>query len=97
MERYSKILKSKEGKRYYATVLYPLPEPNESDIYVTTVKGDRLDIIANDYYGDPTLYFILISANNLKRDSLYPPVGFQLRIPTDISNFIKKFKQINNR
>ena len=99
MGRYSntKILKNDDGKRHYGITLYPLPLPTESDIYVTTVRGDRLDILANQYYKDSTLYWILLSANNLPTDSLYPPVGTQLRIPSNVSDFLKSFEKINKR
>jgi len=95
MERYfdTKII----DRKYYGTTLYPFITPSEDDIYIITVKGDRLDIIANQYYGDSKLWWIIASSNNISADSLFPPSGTQLRIPQNISEFLNSYKNINNR
>jgi hypothetical protein len=62
---------------------------------VITVLGDRLDILAQDIYGDSSLWWILASANNLPGDSLVPPIGQQLRVPTDIQAIINAYDSIN--
>ena len=98
MGRYSNtpILKDDNGVRYYDTSLYPLPTPLSDDIYVITQRGDRLDLLAHQYYGDSTLWWILASVNNLPTDSIYPPAGQQLRIISNSSNFIQQFTQLNS-
>jgi len=93
----SDILKTEEGKRYYGTLLYPLITPRESDIYVITTVGDRLDILANDYYKDASLWWVIASVNNLRKDSLYIVPGSQLRIPTDLTSFNNDLGTINNK
>ena len=47
-----------DNKPVYRTVKYPEIPLNEDDIYVTTVQGDRFDILANQYYQDETLWLI---------------------------------------
>ena len=49
------------------------------------------------FYNDPTLYWILQVANvdSLKRDSLYPPIGVQLRIPQNLQQILDDFQTIN--
>jgi nucleoid-associated protein YgaU len=89
------ILKDENGKRYYNTTFYPLINPKDSDIYVITTVGDRLDILASQYYKDPTLWWVIASANNLRRDSVFITPGTQLRIPTDIPGFENEFNSIN--
>lgn len=91
----SNILKTNKGKRYYNTILYPLIKPDISDIYVITTAGDRLDILANDFYKDPTMWWIIASANNLRKDSIYIQPGTQLRIPTNLVDFNIRFNNIN--
>lgn len=91
------ILKTTTGKRYYSTTIYPLISAKDSDIYVYTTMGDRLDILANQYYKNPTLWWIISCANNIKQDSLFITPGTQLRIPTDISGFLEEFDRINKR
>lgn len=83
------------GKRYYVPNIYPDIPVSEDDIYVITTAGDRLDLIANNIYGDPTLYWIIASANNLPGDSLVPPLGQQLRIPVDVEAIINEYTRIN--
>ena len=98
MGRYSKISirKDAEGTQMYRTVRYPEVFPSDNDLYVITEQGDRLDILANQYYGDPTLWWAISSANKgLKQDSYYLPEGVQMRIPANISGLISNFEQEN--
>jgi len=98
MNRYQNITLTKynsTGSQYYLNNLYPDVEYTEDDNYVITTLGDRLDLLANNFYGDSSLWWIIASANALPGDSLYPPVGLQLRIPTDIRTILDSYKVIN--
>ena len=68
-----------------------------SDIYVITQQNDRYDLLANQYYNDPTLWWIISVANAdiLIQNSLIPPVGVQIRIPSDISNILNSYNKLN--
>ena len=98
MYRYQNILTKKVegvGKKYYENNIYPdIPEV-EGDNYVITVMGDRLDLIAQDFYGDTSYWWVIASANALPGDSLFPPIGVQLRIPANLQGAINSYKQIN--
>lgn len=89
------IVRNLEGKRYYINNIYPDIPVSNNDIYVITGIGDRLDLLASDYYRDPNLYWIIASANSLPGDSLVPPLGQQLRIPVDIENILNRYLNIN--
>jgi|TARA_R110000803_G_scaffold48425_3_gene100611 hypothetical protein len=99
MDRYRNIrtLKNTQGIEYYRGTKYPDIPLSENDIYVITVFGDRLDILANQYYGDPTLYWI-ISASNPSQSfsSMYITIGTQLRIPNNVSNILASFDVLNS-
>lgn len=102
MNRYnnSNILKTDKGIKYYSSILYPEIKPKEDDIYIITAANDRLDLIANDYYGDVTLWPIIYFANpdiGLKRYSVFVEPGIQIRIPdpNDINEIINKLEQVN--
>lgn len=99
MMRYdnSNILKTSTGKQYFSGILYPIINPKDSDIYVITTVGDRLDLLANQYYGDSTLWWIISSVNNLRRDSIFIAPGTQLRIPIDLTSYNDEFNNINNK
>ena len=85
------------GDRYYKTVYYPEVGPTESDIYVETEFGDRLDLLANQFYGDVTLYWIIAIANPnvMNFGSINPPPGSQLRIPVNTSGIIDSYNRLN--
>lgn len=98
MSRYDNkiVLKNKENKPYFKGKMYPNIPLSINDIYIITSEGDRLDILANEYYKDPNLWWVIsMSNNNINKGSIFPPVGIQLRIPTDINNVIKIFNQFN--
>ena len=86
------------GKYYYRGVKYP-PIPIElSDTYVYTEEGDRFDILAQQYYGDSSLWWIISSANQfLKQDSYYIPLGIQIRIPSNVGAIIANYNLQNQR
>ena len=69
---------------------------SESDEYIITTVGDRLDNIAYSYYNDITLWWIIAAANNnITKGALYPVPGTQLRVPTDINSVLNLYNQFN--
>ena len=57
--------KSADGKTVYKSKrLKRIPLSNE-DIYVATQTGDRLDLLANQYYGSPA-YWRIIATNHME-------------------------------
>ena len=99
MSRYqtSSNLKTAGGKRYKGTTKYPTIPLSFEDIYVYSTQGDRFDILAQQYYGDSSLWWIISTSNdNLPQNSLTPPVGSQIRIPSNPTPIIAEFKLINS-
>jgi hypothetical protein len=98
MTRYDNniILKTSDGKPYYKGKVYPSIPLSESDIYVITTIGDRLDYMAYSYYRDSELYWIIsVANNNVTKGSLFPVPGTQMRIPTDLNSVLNLFNQSN--
>tara|TARA_R110000868_G_scaffold320909_9_gene581946 strand:+ start:673 stop:978 length:306 start_codon:yes stop_codon:yes gene_type:complete len=93
-EEFTEIITANKGKRRYETLYYPTFEKRSSDIYIITKRLDRLDNIANQYYGDPRFWVILAKANKLHAGSINPPVGVRLRIPYPLntSQIEERFK-----
>ncbi len=58
------ILTTSRGVKYYKAKKYPPIPPQESDVYVVTVQGDRLDLLSYQYYKDPTLWWVISVANS---------------------------------
>ena len=98
MNRYQgiPIINSETGKQIYATSRYPEIPLSENDIYVYTTQGDRYDVLALNYYGDSSLWWIISTANtNIGLSTLVIPEGVQVRIPNNISATINDFRLIN--
>ena len=105
MKRYSKISTLKNtnenvgtlGALYYRNNTYPEIPESENDIWVITDFGDRLDLLANQFYNDVTLYWVIAAANPdyVNFGSLFIAEGTQLRIPTNISDVIDSYNRLN--
>ena len=97
MRRYNEtpIVKDDEGKRYYVNSIYPDIPKSENDTYLITTGGDRYDTLAQQFYGDSSLWWIIASANTSKTDGLIVKPGVQLRIPGDIQDTLQLFDSVN--
>jgi hypothetical protein len=89
------ITKNSTGERYYSNNIYPDIPLSNNDSYIIAVLGDRLDLLAFDFYGDTSFWWVIASANSLPGDSLYVEPGMQLRIPIDLSSVINNYKIVN--
>lgn len=92
MGRYSntKIAKTKKtqfrertSNRYKTTIYRSVPF-SDSDIYVISQDGDRFDLLANQFYGNPALWWYIAQANH--RSSLNIEPGTSLRIPASLES-----------
>lgn len=93
---YSETLTTKETKkRYLESVIYPKIPLSDDDYYIITTASDRLDLLSNQYYGDPKFWWVIAVANNLNNASLYVDAGRQLRIPTDLTPILVELEKIN--
>jgi len=98
MARYSNIkkIKAPDGERIYKTVRYPEIPRSFEDIYVYTTAGDRYDTLATQYYGDPSLWWIISNANGtINPNSLIPPIGSQIRIPSNPTPSLAIYRTLN--
>jgi len=98
MDRYNNptILSTQKGRPYFKSRFYPNIPLSETDVYVITTVGDRLDNLANSHYNDPTLWWIIAAANNnATKGALFPAPGTQLRIPMDVNNVLNLYDQFN--
>jgi hypothetical protein len=93
---YTNILKTSETKKnYLESTIYPKIKATDNDLYIISTQGDRLDLLANQYYGDRNLWWIIAVANNLNDASLSIEPGKQLRIPGNTSNILNDLEKIN--
>ena len=93
---YSETLTTKETKRrYLESVIYPKIPFSEEDIYVVTTATDRLDLLANQYYGDVAYWWVIAVANNINDGTLYIEEGRQIRIPANLPSILNELERIN--
>jgi nucleoid-associated protein YgaU len=71
-----------------STTIYSSIPKSDSDVYVLTQDGDRLDNLAFQYYGDQNLWWYIAKANNLSFMTLN--AGVSLRIPATTQYAIGK-------
>lgn len=83
-----------DGKRVLKTTRYPKIPYNIGDVYIIANEADYLDSLAEKFYRDPSLWWVIAQANGIKA-SLKAPAGQQIRIPTNIDNIISNFKREN--
>jgi len=94
MKRYDKIAtQNKQGRGLvYNSIVLPYVEPVDTDILIMTNDGDRLDLLANHYFGDSSLWWVIATANNLTDIDLKLKSGTQLRIPSDVNRIADLIK-----
>jgi hypothetical protein len=66
--------------RRLSTIMYP-DFTTSDDTRILSQEGDRLDLLAKEFYGDESLWFMIAKANNLGKGSLDVPAGKIIRIP----------------
>ena len=99
MSRYNntRVKFKKDFGRVYSYTIYPKIPIKNSDIFITPKYGDRLENLANKYYQDTSLWWIIAQANGIKGFTSLYPNNFkgQLRIPTEIQDILTEFNSIN--
>lgn len=99
MNRYGSIpvITNPSKPGYYANAKYPQIPYSTNDIYVIPSDGDRFDLLANQYYGDSTLWWIIPIANpHISQNSLYAPLDTQIRIPANPASIVLSYNQLNS-
>ena len=82
------ILKDNDGKRYYRpTVVRGIPL-KDTDRFIYPVDGDRFDTLAQRFYGDSNLRWIIAKANNINDGSIGLKPEKRIRIPVEIQSIL---------
>ena len=90
----NKNKKIQEGFRTYTTTYYPNIPISDSDTFILAKEGSRLDSLANEYYGDTKLWWVLAKSNGI-RGKIALKAGELIRIPGNITKIIDDFEAIN--
>ena len=92
----AKIKRDKDGNRYYKPTIVPNIPIKDSDIFVYPKYGDRFDTMAQRYYGDSNLWWIIAKANELSGGQIAPSTENKLRIPTVIDDILEAVNLSNS-
>lgn len=97
MSRYStnSILSDAAGMRRLESLILPIVPLSKDDVYIQTTSIERLDKLANNFYGDSTLWWIIAVANGLGKGTIIVPKNSKLRIPSD-TNIQQLINALNN-
>ena len=82
------VKKDKDIKRYYKPTIVPNIPIKDSDIFVYPLYGDRFDTLAQRYYEDQNLWWIIAKANEISNGKISPEPEKKLRIPTEIGDIL---------
>jgi len=96
MSRYvvTKTIKDDNGKRKKATTIFPNIPVNENDQFIITTTADRLDKLADIFYDDQNLWWVIAASNGLGKGTLIVPANTKLRIPVK-QDFSQQITLIN--
>ena len=89
------IKKDINNVRYYKPRIIPNVPIKDTDIFVYPLYGDRFDTIAQRYYNDSNLWWIIAKANEISNGKISPDPLKKLRIPTEIDDIIESINNAN--
>lgn len=99
MNRYkyiiNKRLDTKRGLMRFDSNLPPEIKKLESDVYIISRDGDRLDMLAYEYYGDQAQWWVIAQANHIGKGTFAIKPGIRIRIPS-IREYHGVIEQYNN-
>ena len=95
MGRYnsSKTQKLNDGRQVLRSKIYPNIPKRDNDIHIVTQQGDRLDSLANQFYDDSSLWWIIATANNIHDSGFSVAPGTILRVPVDYLGIVQNFNK----
>lgn len=93
--RFYKTKKRNDGKQQYRSFVFPTFEESSDDIVIEISEYTRLDVLAEQFFDDASLWWVIAVYNNLSEPSLYVSDQTYLRIPNDIQRVYSKIKDLN--
>ena len=84
MSRYNSTseIQDSNGKRRRASTILPALPTTSADTYIITTSTERLDKLAQEFYDDVALWWIIAAANGFGKGTLIVPENTRLRIPS---------------
>ena len=89
----NKTQKLNDGRTVFRSRVYPNIPKSDNDIYIVTQTDDRLDTLANEFYKDSSLWWIIAAANKIHNASVACEDGTVLRIPQNYIEIKNNFNK----
>ena len=91
MSRYknTRVKKDRDGKNYYSAKIIRGIPLSDGDLFVFPVDGDRFDTLAQRYYNDSNLWWIIAKANNMIDGTMGLDPEKRVRVPLDIEKILQ--------
>ena len=90
----SRIFRDDNGRRYISRIEYPPIPLRDSDILIRGVFGQTFMNLANQYYENKNLWWIIARANQ-QTESVYMVPGKEYRIPQEIKLILQEYEELN--
>lgn len=97
--RYTNTLLKRDAnnRRVLMSTIYPPIPKHSDDTYVLTTVGDTLYALSLQYYNSVNYYWIIAEANEgLDKTTQQLLPGLQLRIPSQLTQILADFEDLNN-
>jgi len=91
LNRYLYTKKTKNKR--YETPTFSSFKRKATDMYVFSREGDRLDLLSQEFYGDPRYWWVIAEANFIGKGTFAVKPGLQLRIPKPIDNLMTELEE----
>ena len=89
----SRIFRDDNGRRYLSRIEYPPIPLRDSDILIKGVFGQSFMNLANQYYENKNLWWIIARANQ-QTESVYMVPGKEYRIPQEIKLILQEYEEL---
>jgi hypothetical protein len=77
----------------YETTVIPDFISRDTDYYIISREGDRLDSLSQQFYERPDYWWIIAQANGIGKGSLAIAPGMQIRIPFPINDWVTELQE----
>lgn len=84
------------GKRYYVPTIVPNIPISDGDVFLRPQVGERFDSLAQKFYGDSNLWWIIAKANNLSSGQIVLDPEKKIRIPMNIQPILDDVDRSNS-
>ena len=83
------------GNRYYLPTLVSAIPISDTDKFIRVVVGERFDTLAQKFYGDSNLWWIIAKANDMADGKIMVDSEKKIRIPMNIQPILAQLEKSN--